>query len=276
MAKQRLRSAGLFAARWRAWIQTGFLFVWLAPLGLRFHSFCGPVFHCYSCPLAAFACPIGIMAGAASLHMIPFALIGTLLVVGGLVGAAVCGWMCPFGFLQDLASRVPTRKFTLPAWSGHLRYVVLAGLVLAIPFFFGESHPLYICSVCPAGALEGSAPNLVKTAVAGGPVIWPNALKIGIVAAFLGAMFFVSRPWCTLLCPLGAIYGLFNRASVFFLRFLPEKCTNCGLCRKLCPMGVKPDERANDPRCMRCLECTRCEALTVGNAFEGGGDKREV
>jgi polyferredoxin len=240
------------------WIQAAFLLVWLDPLALRLHSFCSPVFHCYGCPLATFACPIGVLANFSALHMFPFVAVGLLVAVGAVFGTMVCGWACPFGLLQDLAAKVPTPKFDLPRWTGHLRYVVLVGTVLAVPFFFGESHPLFVCNFCPAGALEGGVPSMVQQAAAGQPVVLPNSLKLGVLFAFLGAIFFVRRPWCRVLCPLGAIFSIFNRTSAFFLRLDPNKCTQCKRCHKLCELGLQPDKSPNDSRCIRCLDCTQC------------------
>jgi ferredoxin-type protein NapH len=170
---------------WRIWIQSAFLLVWLDPLNLRLHTMCAPVFHCYACPLATFACPIGVIAQFGALHIFPFVAVGLLIAVGALFGSLICGWVCPFGWLQDLAAKVPTPKFDLPKWTGHLRYVVLIGAVLAVPYFFGEGHPLFICRICPAGALEAAAPNMVGEAIAGKEIIWPNALKLTILALFL-------------------------------------------------------------------------------------------
>lgn len=255
---------------WRMWIQSGFLLVWLDPLGLRLHSMCGPVFHCYACPLATFACPIGIIAQFSALHVFPFVAIGLLILVGAIFGSLICGWVCPFGFLQDLVGKVPTPKFDLPKWTGHLRYVVLIGTVLAIPYFFGEKHPLFVCRICPAGGLEAAVPTMASQAFAGEKVVWPNALKLTIIALFIIAIFFVKRPWCRILCPLGAIFSLFNRVSAFFLRLNPDRCTDCKRCHKLCEFGIEPEKSPNDLRCVRCLECTRCGpgALTLSSIFE--------
>lgn len=267
MAKKGLRSKASWIVRWRLLVQTAFLGVWLDPFMLRVHSVCAPVFHCYACPLATFACPIGVIAQFSALHVIPLMALGTLLFVGGFLGSFLCGWACPFGFLQDLIGKIPTPKIVLPRWTAHMRYVVLVGLVLLVPFFLGERHALFICRVCPAGALEGAVPNVVSQAAAGEPVVWPSEAKITILALILVAMFFKHRPWCTLFCPLGLVYGLFNRISLFFLRFNPKRCSDCSICRTICRRGVRPDERANDPRCIRCLECTRCTALTFTNVF---------
>jgi ferredoxin-type protein NapH len=255
---------------WRMWIQTVFLLVWLDPLGLRLHSVCSPVFHCYACPLATFACPIGIIAQFSALHIYPFIAIGILVTVGILFGTLICGWVCPFGFLQDLLAKIPTPKFDLPKFTGHFRYVVLIGAVLLIPYFFGEGHPLFICRICPAGAIEAAIPNMAGQAMAGQQILWPNTIKLTILVLFIIAIFFVKRPWCRVLCPLGAIFSLFNRFSAFFLRFNADKCTDCKLCHRLCEYGIQPENSPNDLRCIRCLECTQCtpEALTFSSIFE--------
>lgn len=280
MAMVKKTKLGKLASKlvpWRTWIQASFLLAWLDPAGLRLHTMCSPVFHCYACPLSTFACPIGILAQFSALHFFPLIAVGLLVVVGALFGSLVCGWACPFGFLQDLAAKVPTPKFDLPRIAGHLRYVMLIGTVLAIPYFFGEGHPLFICRICPAGALEAAVPNMIEQVIAGKEVVWPNAVKLIILALFLVAIFFMRRPWCRLLCPLGAIFTLFNRFSAFFLRFDSEECTHCERCHKLCKFGIEPEKSPNDLRCVRCLECTRCspEAMTLGSIFESSESKAE-
>lgn len=275
--KSRLNNISSKLLGWRMWIQAGFLLVWLDPLGLRWHTMCAPVFHCYACPLSTFACPIGVIAQFGALHIFPFVAIGLLVTVGALFGTLICGWVCPFGFLQDLFAKVPTPKFDPPKWTSHFRYVVLIGTVLAIPYFFGEGHPLFICRVCPAGGLEAAAPNMVSQAAAGQDIAWPNALKISIVVLFLGAVFFIRRPWCRIFCPLGAIFSVFNRFSAFFLHFDPSKCTSCERCHKLCEYGIEPEKSPNDSRCIRCLECTSCspEALTLISLFDRKQDQSD-
>jgi polyferredoxin len=255
---------------WRLWVQAGFLLVWLGPFGLRLHNICGPVFHCYACPLATFACPIGIMAQFSAIHVIPFLAIGTVLAVGALFGALICGWICPFGLLQDLGAKVPIKKFHLPAWTGWFRYVVLIGAVFAIPWLFGEGHPLFVCRICPAGAIEKAIPDVITHAAAGKEIVWPNAVKITIVVTMIVAMFITIRPWCRVLCPLGAIFGFLNRFSILSMRLEDAKCNACKRCRTLCVYGGAPDKDANHDACFRCFECTRCGpgALGVTTVFE--------
>jgi len=113
MAGSRLDQVTRWVARRRAWVQAAFLVIWLDPFLLRLHNVCGPVFHCYSCPLAFLACPIGVVANFSALHLFPFAAVGTLVAIGAIVGTAVCGWACPFGFLQDMAAKIPTPRSRL-------------------------------------------------------------------------------------------------------------------------------------------------------------------
>lgn len=250
-------------AVWRVWVQLGFLAVWLDPLLLRMHNICGPVFHCYSCPLATFLCPIGVLANFSALHAIPYAAIGTLVALGAVFGSFICGWVCPFGFLQDLIAKVPTRKFVAPAWMGSIRYVVLAAFVVVIPYLWGEGSSLFFCRLCPAGAIEGSLPNMAQLAMAGQPMVWPTAVKMTILIAVVIAMFFMWRPWCTLFCPLGAIYAMMNHVSFVFLRFHPNLCAGCADCRSLCRDSREAEGRVDGMRCVRCLECTNCRSVTM-------------
>ena len=279
-------------ARWRVWVQATFLVAWLDPLMLRMHTVCSPVFHCYSCPLALFACPIGVMANFSALHIFPFVAVGTLVVIGALFGSFICGWICPFGFLQDLIGKIPTRKFELPGWMGYTRYVVLVAFVFVVPYgvpdwlpeklpsieaklqwlndesgWLGYESPLFICSLCPAGALEAAVPNTVRTAIEGEETAWPSTTKTVILVVFLVAMFFTWRPWCTLFCPLGAIYGILNKVSFFFVRFHPAECNDCDRCRSLCHYHGREERRGGDMRCIRCLDCTRCTAVTLSTSF---------
>ena len=268
MAKGKPGSLGAVLGRWRIGVQSALLFAWLGPFGARMHGACSPVFHCYSCPLATFSCPIGVLANFSALHLVPMIALGTLLVSGALFGSLICGWACPFGFLQDLLGRIPAPKFALPSWTRYCRYAVLGGLVLAVPYLYGGDHPLFFCRVCPAGALEAAVPNAVSQAVNGETIAWPSAAKLAILAGVIGLAVFSWRPWCTLFCPLGAIYGLFNRISFFFVRIRPEACNDCDLCRKLCRYRDESERRAPADRCVRCLECSGCGAITIGTALK--------
>ena len=268
---------GVRLSRLRPWCQSGFLLVWLAPLGRWLHSIPACVFHCYSCPLSSFACPIGVSANYAALWPValeaPYLLLGVLLVAGATTGSLACGWACPFGFLQDLLAKVTPRKSALPAWAGLGRYAVLVGLVLVLQLYLGwrgipfEEQAVSICRLCPAGALEAGLPYSLQSVVQGGPWLM-SWYKMLILAGFLALAVFVHRPWCRLLCPLGGLLALFNRFSLFHLRFNRAECLECDLCRSRCRLGVKVDLNINAPGCIRCLECLKCAAIEP--AFASG------
>lgn len=278
-AAKPARQLGKRLSRWRPWVQTAFAAVWLAPLGRWLHGIPGCVFHCYSCPASAFGCPVGIAANYAAMFPvafeIPFVLIGVLLVTGALVGSLVCGWACPFGFVQDLLAKVTPWKIRLPRWLGLFRYAVLVGLVIGLPLYFGkkgipfEEQPVSICRLCPAGALEAGLPYSVKSAVAGDGWLM-SGTKSAILAGFVVLALTIHRPWCRVFCPLGGVLALFNRWSFFHLRYNPQACIECNLCRSRCSMGVHLDQKVNVTGCIRCLECATCGALEP--AF---GDTRE-
>ena len=246
--------------RVRPWVQSLFLGLWLAPLGSWLHAIPGCVFHCYSCPLSSFACPIGVMANYSALFPavmeVPYLLLGVLLVVGALGGSLVCGWACPFGFLQDLLSKLTSKKILLPGWLGYFRYVVLVGLVILLPAILGmknipfDDQTISICRLCPAGALEAGVPYSIQSMLAG-KGWYMSGFKTGVLVTFLVSAVFVHRPWCRLFCPLGGLLSLFNRFSLFHLRFKASECTECNLCRSRCPVGVKLDQKANAIDCVR-------------------------
>jgi len=208
---------------------------------------------------------------------IPYMLIGTLLVVAAVSGSLSCGWSCPFGFLQDLLGKCRRRKIALPDWLGYTRYVVLIGLMLVLPAVLGwkgipfEDQSVSICRLCPAGALEAGLPYSIQSAAAGNGwlMTW---WKAAILVAFVASALFIHRPWCRVLCPLGGFLALFNRFSLFHLRFKGSECIECNLCRSRCPMGVKVDQKVNVSGCVRCLECTTCGAIEPCFALpeEGG------
>ncbi len=249
--------------RLRPRVQLAFLVVWLAPLSKWLGKYPSCVYHCYACPLASFACPIGIVANFSAWHAIPYLTIGVLLLVAAAVGSLVCGWACPFGLIQDGLAKIRAPKFRLPNWTSYGRYVMLLGAVIAIPYFFGEGHPLFICRICPVGAFESRLPKLFMKMGTDNPIATEgNIVKWSILSVFLVAASITYRPWCKIFCPLGGFLSLFNRFSVFHLRFNKSDCTQCNTCRSRCSMGVKVEQNVNNSKCIRCLECTSCGAIS--------------
>ncbi len=214
---------------WRTAVQSLFLLVWLDPLNLRMHTVCAPVFHCYACPLATFACPIGVIAQFSALHLFPFIAIGLLIAVGALFGSIICGWVCPFGLLQDLAAKVPTPRLKIPQWMGYFRYVVLLGTVLAIPYFFGEGHPLFICRICPAGGIEKALPDVVSAAIGGNPPLAQRYQNLDCTGLFCRHLY-LNPPVVPHLLPAGGNLRVSPTASPLVTMDMKEhQCTSAAV-----------------------------------------------
>ncbi|MEG0663367.1 MAG: 4Fe-4S binding protein, partial [Anaerovoracaceae bacterium] len=126
-------------------------------------AFCVPGLNCYSCPGALGACPIGALQAVANTRnfTIPFYVLGTLMIFGALLGRVVCGWLCPFGLIQDLLHKIPfPRKIKTFKWDKGLRYVkygILLFLVILLPMFvvndYGQGVPWFCEYLCPSGTL---------------------------------------------------------------------------------------------------------------------------
>ena len=215
--------------------------------------------NCHACPLAVFGCPIGALQHFGSIHHFPFYTLGILGIVGSLVGRLQCAWFCPFGFLQELLYKAKVPKLSLGNNWSWIRYLVLVILVGLIPFFTMES---WFCKLCPAGALEAGIPLILIEPELQQQIGWLFGLKIAILISFLSWMLFTKRPFCRFVCPLGAIYSLFNRFSALHLKVDQAKCEKCNLCQQVCPMDIRIYENPDSTQCIRCLECI--EACPLG------------
>lgn len=238
----------------------------LGLVGIRCLS--APVFYCHSCPWATMACPLGVLVNFSTLRIFPFVTLGILAIVGTFGGRIVCGWVCPFGWLQDWLHKIPSRKFSLPSYLRYTKYALLVVTVLAIPYFL-PGKPWTFCDYCPSGTLESTYPWAViggwdvSTGLFGGF----NArffARTGILLGVLLFAVFVSRGFCRVFCPLGALLGLFNRFSLFRYNLTYPTCNGCKACAKLCPVDIDPVGKMNDAECIRCYECTNIKHIEMG------------
>ena len=234
----------------------------------KLKSVCVPGLNCYSCPAATGACPLGslqtmlatvrpsVKAGNGHIGLYVLGILG---VIGSLVGRMPCAWLCPFGLLQELIHKIPSRKIEIPRWMIYIKYAFLALFVIALPLLaidgLGYGITWFCKYVCPAGTLEAGLPMLILQPQLRELVGWLYASKVGILLILLALMIFIRRPFCRIVCPLGAIYSLFNKVSVFRMVHHPDTCVLCKECYNHCPMGVRFYEGANQPDCIRCLKC---------------------
>ena len=224
---------------------------------------CAPGINCYSCPGAIGACPLGSLQNAlgSSSHGTIFYVIGILLLYALLLGRFICGFLCPFGLIQELLYKIKTpklKKNKVTRILSYLKYVILVYFVVIIPILYllysKNVVPGFCKYICPAGILEGafgylSHPSKAQEMATLGPLFtWKFCLTVSII---LGSVF-IFRLFCRFLCPLGALYGLFNHFSVFGIKLEKSKCTDCGLCVSKCKVDIR---QVNDHECINCGEC---------------------
>ena len=237
-------------------------------------SVCVPGLNCYSCPGAVGACPIGSLQNflSSKSFKIPYYVVGLLLFFGAVLGRAVCGFLCPFGLIQELLHKIPFPKKKIGTFPGdrqlrYLKYAILVIFVITLPIVV-KLTPAFCKYICPAGTLEGGIPIVLGHGT-------ENGLKIGglfywktsLLTLCLIACLFIYRPFCKYICPLGALYGMTNPISLYHMRLDAEACIHCGICAKTCPMQVDPSVKTNSAECIRCGACTSAcpqKALHMG------------
>lgn len=229
----------------------------------RSKGMCVPGLNCYSCPGAVGSCPLGTLQNALSAmdRKLPFYILGILLLFGVTLGRMVCGFLCPFGLIQDLLYKIPVpkiRKNKLTRLLSGLKYVILAVFVILLPILFmrrsGLPVPAFCKYICPAGTLEGGIPLLALDpslrSLAGALFQW----KVFVLAVILISACFLYRSFCRFLCPLGAIYSLFAPVALLGVTIDRETCTDCGRCVRSCKMDVR---QVGDRECIQCGECMK-------------------
>ena len=226
-------------------------------------SVCVPGFNCYSCPGAASACPLGSIqnALACSGHRAGWYVLGIIMIFGLSLGRTICGWLCPLGLIQELLHKIPTPKIPKSRVTralSYLKYVILAVFVVAIPMWYGIRHDMAIpgfCKyICPAGTFEGAIALLSNPknssyfAMLG--ILFTRKFVIMLVIAT--ACIFCYRSFCRFICPLGAIYGMFNRLALISVKVDESRCIGCGACVRSCKMDVR---HTGDHECINCAKC---------------------
>jgi polyferredoxin len=224
-------------------------------------KFCVPGLNCYSCPGALGACPLGAMQSLSINPQLNFSLYvyGFILLVGVIAGRFVCGFLCPFGLLQELLHKIPLKKFRenkVFAALNKLKYIVLLVFVIGIPTYLTVTKkigfPAFCQWLCPAGTLEAGLPLVMANSQIGsavGPLfVWKVAVLLLVVLLSIK----IFRPFCRFLCPLGALYSLLNRVSIVHIETEQTRCDKCGECAASCPMHT------DSPDSLECIRCGKC------------------
>ena len=252
-------------------------------------AFCVPVLNCYACPGALGSCPIGSMQTVlgGSRHRFSFYVLGLLMVFGITLGRLWCGFVCPFGLIQDLLGMIPARRIKVAPKVDkplrYLKYAVLLIFVVLLPLAaknqYGIADAWFCKYICPAGTLEGGIPLMLADrqlrALAGALFSWKMLI---LIVVLIGAVL-IPRFFCRYLCPLGALYGLFNRYSFYQLNLDQNRCTGCHTCTQVCPMAVEiptAGDKLVQISSTECIRCGRCKAACPAGAIRVKGLRNEA
>ena len=222
---------------------------------------CAPGINCYSCPGAIGACPLGSLQGSFSAdHSTVYYVCGILLLYCIAFGRMICGWLCPFGLVQDLIYKIKTpkvRKSPITRILSAFKYVVLVFFVFIVPILYALRDtplPAFCKYICPAGTLEGgigllsNAVNESYFSMLGPLFTWKFMLMVSILVGCV----FIFRLFCRFICPLGALYGLFNKISLFGITVSKHDCIDCGRCLNVCQTDIRT---VGDRECISCGAC---------------------
>lgn len=269
-----MKSNKNFLARFRGWIQAA------ATLLTNIHipnllkgkiyqgnvkTMCVPGLNCYSCPAATGACPIGAFQAVVGSSKFKFTyyITGFFILLGVLLGRFICGFLCPFGWFQDLLHKIPGKKLSTAKLKllRYLKYVILVVFVILLPAFvtnsLGMGDPFFCKYICPQGVLEGAIPLALANSGIRAALGHLFTFKFTILALFIILSILFYRPFCKWICPLGAVYSLFNKVSFLKIQVDHEKCVGCQKCSRVCKMDVNVVDTPNHPECIRCGECMK-------------------
>lgn len=282
-------------SRVRGWIQAGATLLTNIHLPNFFRggiyqgkgkSVCVPGLNCYSCPAASGACPIGSFQAVVGSSKFGFSyyITGFLILLGVLLGRFICGFLCPFGWLQELLHKIPSKKLSTRKLKPltYLKYIILLLAVVLLPALavndVGMGDPFFCKYICPQGVLEGAIPlSLVNEGIrAALGTLFVQKLFILLAVVALSILFY--RPFCKWICPLGAFYALLNKISLLEIKMDEQKCVSCGKCAASCKMDVDVRKTPNHAECIRCGKCiTACpaEALCFHYGFGSSHKKKE-
>jgi polyferredoxin len=197
-------------------------------------------------------------------HSASFILMWIVFALTVLVGPVFCGWVCPFGSIQEwfgkLGRKLFKRRFNrlipykVDRVLRYLRYLVLGWVV----YMTAVTGTLIFADIDPYFALF----NFWTAEVAIAGVI--------ILIAVLLLSLLVERPFCKYACPYGAVLGVFNLFRIFKIRRSPSTCIDCKACDRTCPMNIQVSTggAVRHHQCISCLKCTSEQACPVGKTVE--------
>jgi polyferredoxin len=243
-----------------------------------------PVLVSINSPLSAFYGVFDVIQASLSRGVFPSLSIAVILVLGALIGRALCSWACPIGLIQELIlefkGEISQVSFKTHNQAVKLKFVILALTILisstiaaSVHFNIWSSYreslgdfakgPFFIFS--PDGLLFSTLPYLISSFIFDKGFsfesfqIYLLIFKMFILGLFFASVYKISLFWCRYICPLGALMGIFGKFSFLSLNRSLTKCEKCPECVKACPMQIKildyPWGKFNHQECILCFRC---------------------
>lgn len=232
----------------------------------------------------------------------PFLVFGITLLIGGIFGRMLCGWVCPFGFFQDLLRLVPVKKLKIskPLNKGlrDIRAVIFWAAIIIASFLgykeligesvangFGAFAQQPWTPLNPAATLfvmfyyvifwkqyPGGAEDFVM-----GDWKFMFYFRIIILLTVVVLSAFIPRFYCRYVCPIGYATGFTAKYSLIGIARNPARCTRCGKCEEMCektamqvPILDYSFERVRDANCNNCGNCLdACPHGAIHFKFKG-------
>ncbi len=180
--------------------------------------------------------------------------IGSLSVIGAKL---FCGWVCPFGVLQEIVNRIPApigKKIKLPFKISNGIRILIFAISLIMVLITGSDLYTYHNILNPFELFE-----------------WHFELVLAVlVGAVLIASIFVYRPFCYLVCPVGLLTWLLEHVSIFRVRLLRELCNDCNKCIRMSPCPSVEAILNGDKLLPDCFACGVCISACPKDALEFG------
>lgn len=189
-----------------------------------------------------------------------------IMIISVIGGAFYCGWLCPFGTLQDIMSKLAMNlnieQHKMPSSiQKYLKYsrYIFAGLVMVLTTDFIFT----IITFDPR--------NTFITLITGQVV---SVALLMVLFSFVIISLFFKRPFCNYFCTEGAKYGLFSSFRLFSIKRNEDTCIRCNKCNNACPMQITITDVSvvQSLQCINCMECiATCpikDTMTYGQRFE--------
>ncbi len=168
-----------------------------------------------------------------------------------LIGRGVfCGWLCPFGALQELLAQA-SRALGVPQWDPP---VALEKRLWTGKYIAGTAVFLLVLSGIDGSGVSAEIEPFKTAITSKFTRAWPYVLYAG---ALLGIGLFSERAYCRFLCPLGGVLAVLDRLHfIDLLKRRPECGNPCHLCERSCPVrAIEPTGKIIMAECFQCLDC---------------------